>query len=190
MFKPLLITLSISLYFVSDLCGQQLLGLANSNYSGVHGIYSNPASIADSRFRFSLNALSFDGNASNNYVRYNGPKSLFQMIKDDEAFTEENLEAVPGNKPKLFNTSLDFRGPAVMFTMGPKNSIALSSRVRGALQINNISGNLAELIRTGGESDDLLNQLNKDNQLSLMETFRLNLVLLTPGKFSAAVLIT
>lgn len=89
------------------------------------------------------------------------------MIKDDEAFTEDNLEAVPGNNPKLFSTTLDFRGPSVMFTMGSKNSIALSSRVRGALQVSNISGNLAELLRTAGESDDLVNKINKDNQLSL-----------------------
>jgi hypothetical protein len=147
--------------------GQQLLGLSNSNYSGIHGIYSNPAAIADSRFRFSFNLFSVDGNASNNYVRYKGPSSIFKALRNDEAFTEDYLEAVPTAKQKLFTSSVDFRGPAVMFTLGSRNSVAISSRVRGAFQMNNVSGNIADLIKTGGESDDLINQVNKNNEISL-----------------------
>jgi hypothetical protein len=167
MVKRLLFAFFFLLLFFPELYGQQLLGLSNSNYSGIHGIYSNPAAIADSRFRFSLNVFSVDGNASNNYVRYNGPTSLFKALRRDAEIQQEHFEAVSNAGPKLFTSSLDFRGPSVMFTLGSKNSIALSTRVRGAFQLNNISGNIAELIKTGGESDDLLNQFNKDNELSL-----------------------
>jgi hypothetical protein len=146
MVKHLLFTLIASLLLLSDLFAQQLLGLANSNYSGIHGIYTNPSSIGDSRFRFSFNLFSFDGNASNNYVRYNGPTSIFKAFRNNTPISEDHLEVVSHSRPKLFTSSLDFRGPSVMFTLGSKNSLGLSTRVRGAFQLNNISDNLAELI--------------------------------------------
>lgn len=167
MVKRLLLAFFFLVLLFPELYGQQLLGLSTSNYSGAHGIYSNPASIADSRFRFSLNVFSVDANASNNYVRYNGPTSLFKALRSDSQITEEHFETVSGTGPKLLTTSLDFRGPSVMFTLGSKNSLALSSRVRGAFQLNNISGNIAELIKTGGESDNLIDQVSRDNELSM-----------------------
>jgi hypothetical protein len=166
MIKHLLFAFLFFMLFIPNLFGQQLLGLSNSNYGGIHGIYSNPAAIADSRFRFSLNLFSLDGNASNNYVRYNGPTSLFKALRNGEEFNEDYLEVAPHNRPKLFTSSLDFRGPSVMFTLGSRNSVGLSTRIRGAFQMNHITGNLAELIRTGGESDDLIDQISKDNELS------------------------
>jgi outer membrane protein OmpA-like peptidoglycan-associated protein len=54
---------------------QDFLGYANSNYAGVNGMFLNPASIADSRYRVDVILGGFNFNAQNNYIGFK--KSAF-----------------------------------------------------------------------------------------------------------------
>ncbi|GEO06600.1 hypothetical protein AAE02nite_42640 [Adhaeribacter aerolatus] len=164
--KNLLLTTFVAMAVCGQLKAQQLLGVANSNFAGINGLPMNPASIVDSRLGFQLNLVAFDVNLSNNYMRYNAPNSIIKMLRNDGEFDDTYLEENFNGKPKMFTTSMDFRGPSFMVTLSPKHSLAFTTPVRGAFQGNNISENLAKLIDTK-ETDDLLNKVNDGNEFSL-----------------------
>ena len=94
---------------------QQWLGLANSNYAGINGVYLNPSSIADSRYGFQLNLVAVQGSLTNNYYRYRGPYSLPRMaIGRFEAPYDLRPEAyseIGGTRPKIFDIRAELRLP-------------------------------------------------------------------------------
>ncbi len=49
---------------------QNMLGLGLTNYSGVHGVYLNPARLASHPQRFSVNLLTAGGHLSNTFGTY------------------------------------------------------------------------------------------------------------------------
>ena len=164
--KNLLLTTLAVLTVCSRLSAQQLLGIANSNFAGTNGLFINPSFVSDSRHGFTLNLITADVHASNTYMRYNGSTSIYKMLKNDSEIEESYLEEKFNGKSKLFTSSVDFRGPAFMLTMSPKHSFGITTRVKGALQGNNISENVAKLIKTA-DSEDILNKFNDGNQFSL-----------------------
>jgi hypothetical protein len=164
--KSLLFGTFIFVALSGKLQAQQMLGIANSNFAGIHGLYTNPSNIVDSRLGFHLNLMSFDLNISNNYLRYNNSTSILNLVKNEGSIEEEHLEEVLNGKPKLITTSVDFRGPSFMLTLSPKHSLAVTTRVRGAVQGNNISEQIARYAKTGG-SDEILNQVYDNNEFNV-----------------------
>ncbi|MBC7922343.1 MAG: OmpA family protein [Ferruginibacter sp.] len=157
---------------------QQLLGIANSNYAGTNGLYLNPASIADSRQGFYFNLFTVDVHATNTYVAYDAPFSPWQLLRDEvpaqyrnadgsvrfrEEYVRENLN---GN-PKLASVGGEVRGPSFALKLTPKSSLALTTRLRSAFQANNVSENVAGLLKTGIDDPSLLNTLNADNRFAV-----------------------
>ena len=144
-----------------------MLGLSASNYAGISRMHVNPGSIADSRSKFSLFISSFDVNISNNYVGYYGSESIYKVIKEDLDVKDDNLQVIQNNRPKLLTASVDYRGPSFMVMLSPKHSVALSTRVRGGLNFNNVSEPIAELLRAGTTSDAMLDKVYDNNQFSM-----------------------
>jgi hypothetical protein len=89
---------------------QHLLGLTPSIYAGVNGVTWNPASIAGTRVKASINLVNLDFHATNDYIRYDGPNSLVQNY-DDFSFEEKYITRILNGKPKSFSTGRDVRGP-------------------------------------------------------------------------------
>ena len=54
-----------------QLSAQKYLGLSNSNYSGVYGGQYNPAKLADKKVKLSVNLLSVNVLANNDYYKRN-----------------------------------------------------------------------------------------------------------------------
>ena len=52
-----LFTLVIMLAMANTTQAQQYLGFTNSNYSGVHGLLLQPASVVDNRMKFDFNLI-------------------------------------------------------------------------------------------------------------------------------------
>jgi outer membrane protein OmpA-like peptidoglycan-associated protein len=173
MLKKLLPVLMVSAMPLATLQAQQLLGISQSNYAGTNGIYANPSSIADSRHGFYFNFFTFDAHASNNYFRYNLPYPLYKWGQNnpnsDEGFVLEDkyVEERLNGKPKLFSAGLDFRGPSFMLKMSPKHSFAVSTRSRTFIQGNNISEDLARMIRQGFDESDLQNIPYRNQQFAM-----------------------
>lgn len=164
-------TLAIALFaktMVPTTVQAQQLGMANSNYAGTNSLYSNPSAIADSRHRFYLNLFSTEAGATNNYLRYDAPVSLFKLAKDggefESAYIQENLNG----KPKLVMAGADFRGPGFMLSLSPLHSIALTTRVRAGVQVNNLSEEVARLYKvSGGDDTNYLYQRYTGNNMNL-----------------------
>ncbi|HNP99728.1 MAG TPA: hypothetical protein PKK99_11780 [Bacteroidia bacterium] len=83
--KFIILFLLAGIYY--PLQSQDFLGLQSSNYAGVTGAYSNPANIADSRYKVDIALVGFQMLLDNNYVgikrsslahegSYTNPKSL------------------------------------------------------------------------------------------------------------------
>lgn len=165
--KRILFVSIIGIFIVANLQAQQL-GLANSNYAGTHGLYTNPSAIADSRHAFYLNLVFVNAGGSNNYFRYEAPVSLFKLFKDNLEFKEEYIKEDLDGKPKLVTAGADVRGPSFMLRLSPKHSVAFTSRVRGGVQINNLSEDIARLYKVqGGTAEDLVNQISDNNTINL-----------------------
>lgn len=119
---------------------QSYIGFLTDNYSGVHGVISNPASITDSRFKTDINlaGASFFGN--NDYYGIN----ILDATKDGYSF---DLEAKTDSKDSNSGgVNLDVLGPSFMFNLSKNSSIALFSRARVMVNANNISGASIESI--------------------------------------------
>src|SRR5688572_1005715 len=129
--KLLPLTILFTALVAIETKAQQMLGLSSSNYAGINRMHVSPASIADSRSKFSLFISSFDVNISNNYVGYYGSESIYKVIKEDLDVKDDNLQVIQNNRPKLLTASVDYRGPSFMVMLSKKHSVALSTRVRG-----------------------------------------------------------
>lgn len=161
------ILLPLLLAFSENGNAQQMMGLASSNYAANNGIYTNPAFIADSRHRFSFHLATANVNVSNNYVHYKGPESLYQMFKEGRDLESDYLEVVKNDRPKMFTSLLEFRGPSVMVAVTNKHSFAITTRVRGSIHANNVSADAAHLLMATKNRDQLLDKVKDNNEFSL-----------------------
>ena len=157
-------------FFLAFLCvspvrAQQLLGLSSSNFAGTNSIYTNPSSIADARHAFYLNLFTADVSITNDYFSYDGPYSPLKFFTEDIDFELDYLKENKNGKNKLLYGSTDVRGPSFMMRLSPKHSFGVSTRFRAGVQVNNLSEDLARLVKIedGGAAEDLINQISENN---------------------------
>lgn len=127
--------------FVSSVA-QSYLGMESDNYSGIHGILSNPANVADSRLQSEINLVSGDALFGTDYFSITLSNAL--TLSGDFDF-EEDLERFP-SESNNFLANADIVGPSFMFNVGKKSSIGVVTRVRAMLNANNLNGELFENI--------------------------------------------
>ncbi len=138
----------ISLFFVNLTNAQSYTGFLTDNYKGVHGIISNPASIADSRYKLDINLVGISAFFANDYL---GVK--LKDAFDDYSKVFDEAETFPSSNNSL-SWNVDLLGPSIMFNINKKSSLAFSTRARGFFNITDIDGSLIE--REGGfdENED------------------------------------
>jgi hypothetical protein len=105
---------------------QDFPGFRTGNYSGVNGVFFNPANIADSRFSFDLNLFSFSTGVGNN-------KASFSLKDISTSLNSDNIsDQLFSNSGGLNSAmvSMDFHGPSLMINTGKKMSVALTTRAR------------------------------------------------------------
>lgn len=158
---------------------QNMLGLGLNNHSGIHGVYLNPARLANHPQRFSINVGTFGAHLGNNYALYRAPFTLLSLATgnvpntydDSEGklmFLPEYLERVAGDEKKSGSFSLDARGPSAMLSLRDGSGIALSTRVRTAFQVSNASSEFVTLVRFGLDNPILWSSgTNYDNKFAI-----------------------
>lgn len=127
---------------------QSYLGYGIDNYSGVHGVLFNPSAVINTRLRADINFFSGSVLAGNDYFSLD-----FNSIRKGEAIFDfdSGIGRFPTNQNNfLFN--LDVVGPSFMFNLSTKHSIAIITRGRAILNVNNISGELYEAFEDGFEA--------------------------------------
>ncbi|MDT7829122.1 DUF5723 family protein [Pricia sp. S334] len=147
-FKTPCSKLALSMIFVMchlALFAQSYIGHTMDNYAGVHAVAYNPANVFDTPFRSDINLVSASGYLGSDFIGLSFSEFLssggeFDFDSDAERFPSETNH---------FFTTIDALGPSFLINLGDQQSIALTTRVRGLFNLNNIDGNLYERISDG-----------------------------------------
>ncbi|MEN9511848.1 MAG: hypothetical protein RLZZ370_1667, partial [Bacteroidota bacterium] len=75
------LVMALSITAAPAIRAQSFHGLNISNFQGVHGMYINPSSIADSRYRMHTNISAVGTSFSNDYLSLEFPFTLMQLIR-------------------------------------------------------------------------------------------------------------
>lgn len=137
----LIILMAFTLPVVSQ--AQRYIGIATSNWSGTNGMYLNPANIADSRHKFTVDLFSLNVGVNNNLATFNDGISGLFAIGDDvnSAFTFQSQQNF-----SLLAPYLEVRGPGAMVSINSKHSIAITTRVRAMNQFHGFNQDLYRFV--------------------------------------------
>lgn len=83
---------------------QHMLGMAQSNYSGITGVHYNPALLADSRYKLLVNIFTFNLYAQNNWVNLELPYKPIKALRGKYDSTSGYLDS--NNVPLFTNDML------------------------------------------------------------------------------------
>jgi len=121
---------------------QDLAGYRTGNYTGVNGVFFNPANIANNHYRWDVNILGVNANVSNNQAKFklNDLGNSF----DGDKMTDQLFGKNAGSTSGLANLAIHL--PSVMFAVGNKMSFAVTARTRVLANINDMDGKLVDKI--------------------------------------------
>jgi outer membrane protein OmpA-like peptidoglycan-associated protein len=138
---------------MAPLVAQDWMGLHSSNYAGVQGLSMQPASIADSRYKFQMNLIAFSTGVSNNY--YALDNADFKKLNFDVDFDE--LIRLDKDKDRGVFVSSDVYAPlSFMLTTSPKAAIGVTLRARSMMNIDGVTPELAEFIDEQIDADEFV----------------------------------
>ena len=90
---------------------QSYVGFLTDNYSGVHGVINNPASIADSKYKLDINLAGGSGFFGNDFLGF-----TLQDLTNGIS-TLENLDSRVPSDDNNFLANVDILGPSVLYTI-------------------------------------------------------------------------
>jgi hypothetical protein len=117
---------------------QNLAGLQTGNYTGVDGVFFNPANIAGSPCKWDVNLWSLHLMVGNDKASYSF-RDLTHSLNGD-TLKQRIAGAGSGNTSAMMN--LDILGPSFMFNIGKRNAFAFSSRLRVMANTKRVDGKL------------------------------------------------
>jgi outer membrane protein OmpA-like peptidoglycan-associated protein len=136
----------ILLFSITKSNSQSYIGYFADNYAGVQGVLFNPASIVDSRFKTDINLVSISGSLNNDFYGL----SLFDLSKKSYDVNKNGVYTPTRNNGGILFA--DLMGPSFMFNIAPKHSIAVFTRARAVLNINDANGDLYNQLKDGLDS--------------------------------------
>ena len=128
---------------------QDFPGYRAGNYTGVNGVFFNPANIADSRYRWDINLVSVNVLAGNNQASF----KLKDLKKSLNADSLENQLYGKNAGSTNGQMSVNVVGPSLMFNVGKKTTIALTTRGRVMANMQEVDGKLFHQLLNGYEQD-------------------------------------
>lgn len=126
---------------------QSFQGYRTNNYTGVNGVFFNPANIADSRYKWDVNVFAIDGYAGND-------QNTLKFKDITRSFNADSLKSklLTSNGDNLTALSrIDILGPSFMFSASKKTSFAVTTRTRVWANATDIDGRLARAVIDAGE---------------------------------------
>src|ERR1700753_1274961 len=127
------------------LTAQTYPGYRTGSYTGVNGVFFNPANIADSRYKWDVNVFAINGFVGTS-------RSGLRFSDITRSFNGDSLKSklLRGNANVNSLAYVDVLGPSFMISLSQKTSIAFTTRSRVFADGRNIDGNLAGAILDGG----------------------------------------
>jgi hypothetical protein len=128
--------------------GQGLPGYSSGNYTGVNGVFTNPANIADSRYRWDFNQFGISMMLGNNTASF--------RRKDFDHFDGDTIKNrfFSGEQGQVSGVAaFTFTGPSIFFNVGKKSAIALTTQSRLLVNISDVDGKLGKQLIDNGENE-------------------------------------
>ena len=136
--------------YIIAINAQTFQGIQNSNFAGVHVVYSNPALLTSMAYKKHANISTFGFEMSNNMFALSAPFTPWQAATGSVAAQYKNskgqvkwqssyLQTQPIGSDGWANVSIEWRGPSYAKRMGKRFVWASHSRTRSSLSIDNIS---------------------------------------------------
>ncbi len=163
----------------ASLYAQQWLGISSSNYAGTYSIYSNPANIADSRYKFFMNIAGANAEFINNYAAWAAPYSFIGLSTNTVSDKYRAFNGLTTFKTSYINeartkpnstafAAADFRGPSMFYTFEKaKFTLGFTSRIRVLTNLSNTTSEVAHIIVNGTLVPDLYGISQKSNHFAL-----------------------
>ncbi|MCH4551260.1 DUF5723 family protein [Aestuariibaculum lutulentum] len=131
---------------------QSFQGFLADNYSGVNSVIVNPANATDSRFKTDINFIGVSGFGGNDYYGVN----ILDALKGDYDFDlDSKKHPSESNNGEL---NVDVMGPSFMFNLTEKSSLAIFTRARSFVNVNDINGNTIDEIDNDETDDFMVNE--------------------------------
>ncbi len=194
--KKALLTILVVLTASISAFSQEFLGLRQSNYAGIMGSDLNPASIADSRFKFDLLIFGGYAGAYNNHMQFNTKKMphwWYKSLNDDYADSDAWLndgdldklvsvdstasfksrglgqlfEIDNGNVERAAFMNAEFDILNFMITLNRKRAIGFQIRSRSLLNMDDVSPELIRLATNDFEFPNVFNLNVSDEDFNL-----------------------
>ncbi|MGK2863658.1 MAG: DUF5723 family protein [Chitinophagaceae bacterium] len=156
--------LILTLFVLSQtLSAQDFPGYRTGNYTGVNGVFFNPANIADSRYRWDVNLFSLNTSVGNNQASFK-LKTIGETFKGD-SIANQFIGNQPGASSGIVNATI--LGPSFMLNTDKKSAIAFTSRARVMMNATDIDGKLAGKIMDDFSENDpgLPYSINSDKNM-------------------------
>jgi hypothetical protein len=122
--------------------GQRNFGIATGNYSTFNSLYLNPASIADSREKLSVNLFSISAGIDNNLGYINNKGGVIGAVADGNA----SFQYSNASQSSIVAPYAEARLPGFIWNINHRHSVALTTGVRGMNQFNNFNQSLYRVI--------------------------------------------
>ncbi len=117
---------------------------ANSNRSGTEGLFLNPAVIADSRERFTIDIIGVNAGIDNNLGSLKS--GLISTLTSNNGNANNIFDYTGNHTFSVMAPYAKVSGPGCMISINHKHSIALTTAVRGMNQFNNFDQSLYQTI--------------------------------------------
>jgi hypothetical protein len=120
---------------------QSFPGYNTSNYSGVNGVFFNPANVTGSKFKWNVNLFSLNAGIANNNASFS-LKNIASTFGDDV----DSLLFGDSKKNTSGLVNMDIQGPSFMLDVSKKSSIAFTSRIRVMANVADLDGQFIQSI--------------------------------------------
>ncbi len=133
--------------FITRSSAQTYPGYRTGNYTGVNGVFFNPANIADNRFKWNVNLFAING-----FVGTDQGGLKFSDITKSFNGNDLKSKLLQGKSNVNSLDYVDILGPSVMVSLSPNTSVALTTRSRVFANARDVNGDLANAIIDPGNS--------------------------------------
>ena len=158
---------SVVMLLLSTACltafSQSFVGYGYDNYSGVNGVLLNPAVLADSRYKVSVNLFAISALAGNNAYEMDRSRILglhLSGLSEGNGFYKSTNTAY-----KYLYSNLDILGPSATISLTRKDAIGIVTRLRSLSNEYNLGDSLFRLIGVGNPTYYNTNIVNRSLQL-------------------------
>lgn len=133
---------------------QNLIGASTiHDGAGMYSVYQNPANVVNNSFKFRFHLLTAGMDLNNDFVKYAAPFSMLDLVrqKNERPLGMNDLIEIQNKSRPLKSGTLsgELRGPAFAFQIGPRTQMAVSSRIRSAVQVTDASPEFLTVVRLG-----------------------------------------